>query len=138
MKYTNKTFCYNNLVLLKMLPDKCIDLIYCDILYGSGKSAGDYHDLKTDRTLVRNFYVPRINEMRRVLTNTGSIYLQMDWRIIHWIRCIMDKIFGYNNFKNEIIWHYGLGGLGGTKSFKRKHDNDTFLFQIRQIYLQSH
>ena len=52
----------------------------------------------------------------------SSIYLQMDWRISHWIRCIMDDIFQHKNFRNEIIWKYGLGG-SGNREFAKKHDN---------------
>lgn len=62
----------------------------------------------------------RLKECKRVLKNTGSIYLHCDWRASHYLKLIMDKIFD-NNFRNEIIWGYGLGG-GSKNYFKRKHD----------------
>ena len=48
----------------------------------------------------------RLYEMKRVLKNTGSIYVHCDWHASHYIKCEMDKIFGYENFLNEIIWGY--------------------------------
>jgi len=115
----------DNLELMKQIPDSYIDLIYCDILYGTGRKFDDFQDLKPDRQIIEDFYIPRMKEMHRILKNTGSIYLQMDYRISHWIRVIMDNIFGYENFKNEIIWKYGLGG-SGNREFAKKHDNILF------------
>ena len=112
----------DNLDLLKQMEDESVDLIYCDILYGTGKRFGDYQDIKPHRHIVNEFYTPRLQKMHRVLKNTGTIYLQMDWRISHWIRCIMDDIFGYKNLRNEIIWCYSGGGRP-KKDFANKHDN---------------
>ena len=111
----------DNLELLKSQPNESIDLIYCDILYGTGRNFVDYQDLKCDRKIIEEHYTPRLQEMHRVLKDTGSIYLQMDTRINHWIRCIMDDIFGYDNFRNEIIWKYGLG-RSSDKQFGKRHD----------------
>ena len=121
----NKVYCMDNLELLKQLPDNYIDLIYCDILYGTGRNFGDYQDLKCVRKIIEEHYIPRIKEMYRILKPTGSIYLQMDYRISHWIRCLMDDIFGYNNFVNEIIWAYRSGGKAANK-FSLNHDNILF------------
>ena len=115
----------DNLELMKQIPDNYIDLIYCDVLYGTGRKFDDFQDLKPDRQIIEDFYIPRIKEMHRILKNTGSIYLQMDYRISHWIRIIMDDIFGYDNFRNEIIWKYGLGG-SSNREFAKKHDNILF------------
>ena len=57
-----------------------------------GKKFKDYQDLKPQKDVIEEFYIPRIKEMHRILKDTGSIYLHMDWRISHWIRCIMDNI----------------------------------------------
>jgi len=67
----------DNLDLMKSLPSNHIDLIYCDILYGTGRNFGDYQDLKPIRSNIEAHYLPRIKEMCRILKNTGSIYLQM-------------------------------------------------------------
>jgi len=120
-----KLYCCDNLELMKTLQDNYIDLIYCDILYGTGRNFDDYQDLKCDRKIIEEHYIPRLKEMYRVLKNTGSIYLQMDTRINHWMRCLMDDVFGYDNFRNEIIWSYNWGGRSKTK-FAQKHDTIFF------------
>jgi len=115
----------DNLELMEEMQDNTVDLIYCDILYGTGKKFKDYQDLKPKREVIEGHYIPRIKEMHRILKDTGSIYLQMDTRINHWIRCILDDVFGYDNFINEIIWHYRTM-KNNKKSFKEKHDNILF------------
>lgn len=64
----------------------------------------------------------RLIEMQRVLKKTGSIYLHCDSNASHYIRIVMDCVFGRNNFINEIIWGYKWGGVG-RRSFARKHDS---------------
>jgi len=109
------------LEVMKDIPDNYIDLIYCDILYGTGRKFKDYQDLKPKREIIEEHYIPRIKGMHRILKDTGGIYLQMDTRINHWLRCILDDIFGYNNFRNEIVWCYKSGGLSKTE-YPKKHD----------------
>ncbi len=111
----------DNMELLKSQPDESVDLIYCDILYGTGRNFGDYQDLKPIRSEIEAHYLPRLKEMHRVLKSTGSIYLQMDTKINHWIRCLMDDVFGYDNFQNEIVWCYESSGKSKNK-YSRKHD----------------
>jgi len=111
----------DNMELLKSQPDESVDLIYCDILYGTGRNFSDYQDLKPIRSVIESHYLPRLIEMKRVLKSTGSIYLQMDYRVNHWIRCLMDDVFGYDNFINEIIWCYTMPN-NYRKSFSKKHD----------------
>tara|TARA_R110000787_G_scaffold107685_2_gene215777 strand:+ start:762 stop:1568 length:807 start_codon:yes stop_codon:yes gene_type:complete len=96
----------DNLDLLFSLESESIDLIYCDILYGTGKDFKDYKDIKATKKDIEEHYIQRIIQMHRVLKDNGSIYLHMDTRINHWLRCIMDDIFGYKCFRNEISWWY--------------------------------
>ena len=65
----------DNLELMAEIQDNTIDLIYCDILYGTGRRFSDYQDLKPKKEIIDDFYIPRIKEMKRVLKDTGSIYL---------------------------------------------------------------
>ena len=67
----------------------------------------------------------RLIEMKRILKDTGSIYLHCDTTLSHYIKNMMDKIFGYENFKNEIIWWYGGGGAS-KKQWGKKHDTIFF------------
>lgn len=103
MNWVNTTQVGDNLEIMKSLPSNSIDLIYCDILYGTGRDFGDYKDLPAKKEVIEDFYIPRIKQMHRLLKNTGSIYLQMDTRINHWIRCILDDVFGYNYMRNQIV-----------------------------------
>ena len=114
--------CGDNLELLKSQPNESVNMIYCDILYGTGRNFGDYQDLKPIRSEIESHYLPRLIEMKRVLKQNGSIYLQMDTRINHWMRILMDDVFGYENFRNEIIWKYRLGLKAKSKKFIQNHD----------------
>jgi len=128
--------CCDNLDLMAEIKDSTIDLIYCDILYGTGRKFKDYQDLKPKRKIIEEHYIPRIKEMSRILKPTGSIYLQMDTRINHWIRCIMDDVFGYDKYRNEISWWYKRWS-NISFGFQKMHDvilfysNDTSKFNIQ-------
>lgn len=113
--------CVDNMQLLKSQPNESVDLIYSDILYGTGRNFGEYQDLKPKQDVIESHYLPRLIEMKRVLKQNGSIYLQMDTRINHWMRILMDKVFGYDNFQNEIVWAYRTQGFSRSK-WSEKHD----------------
>ena len=66
----------DNLELMAEIKDNTIDLIYCEILYGTGRKFADYQDLKPIRSEIENHYIPRIKEMHRILKPTESIYLK--------------------------------------------------------------
>ena len=63
----------------------------------------------------------RLIEMKRILKDTGSIYLHCDPTMSHYIKLLMDIIFGEKNFRNEINWHYAKG-TNPHKDFRNKHD----------------
>lgn len=117
----NKIYNIDNLQLLKTIENNTLDFIYSDILYGTGKNFGVYKDINANRDEVYDFYYLRLEEMHRILKDTGSLVLQMDKRINHWIRIMLDEIFGYNNFRNEITWCYSGGGIT-KKKFTPKSD----------------
>lgn len=137
-------YCQDNLELLKTIEDNSIDLIYIDILYGTGRKFKDYQDLKPIRSDIEEHYIPRLIEMHRVLKDTGTIYLQMDTKINHWIRCIMEDIFGYDNMRNEIIWYYNTAPRKKL-DFGKRHDiiyrftkSNNYIFNpIREPYSES-
>ena len=64
----------------------------------------------------------RLKPMRDVLKNTGSIYLHCDPTAGHYLKMLMDAIFGTKNFRNEIVWGYTGPGSPHMKQFNRKHD----------------
>lgn len=71
------------------------------------------------------YMMQRLFEMRRILKPTGSIYLHCDPTASHYIKVMMDGIFGHNNFRNEIVWCYTSGGKS-KRWYARKHDTVFF------------
>ncbi len=67
------------------------------------------------------FMAPRLSEMHRVLNDAGTIYLHCDPHASHYLKTLMDALFGERNFRNEIVWTYSGGGVP-RKDFPRKHD----------------
>lgn len=66
---------------------------------------------------------PRLVLMRELLSERGSIYVHIDWHIGAYIKALLDDIFGKDNFRNEIIWHYQTYQGQVKAYFPRKHDN---------------
>jgi len=64
---------------------------------------------------------PRLLEMKRVLKDTGSIYLHCDPTASHYLKLLMDSVFGVENYRNEIVWFYKTGGAS-KRYFAQKHD----------------
>ena len=67
------------------------------------------------------YMVQRLMQMKTILRPTGSIYLHCDPTASHYIKVMMDAIFGHTKFRNEIIWSYRTGGVG-KRWYARKHD----------------
>ena len=124
----NKVYKMDNLELLNQLPNNYINLIYCDILYNTGRKFKDYNDnLGTPQQAIE-WYKPRIEEMYRVLKDNGSIYLHMDYRLVHYMKVLMDEIFGFDNFRNEIVWKRQppRGAKATSKQYARNTDDILF------------
>ena len=83
---------------------------------------------KSDKSYLAYMGV-RILEMHRILKPTGSIYLHCDPTMSHYLKLVMDAIFGRKNFRNEIVWCYKSGGASPGRHFSRKHD--TILFYVK-------
>ena len=75
----------------------------------------------------------RLIEMRRVLKRTGSIYLHCDQTMGHYLKLVLDCIFGASNFRNEIIWAYGLGGSSKYR-YSQKHDTLYFYSKTKDYH----
>ncbi len=90
-----------------------------------------YSDTWADGTVsyLKMLY-PRLCLMRELLSDQGSIYVHCDWHAGHYVKVIMDDIFGKNNFVNEIVWSYRSGGASRNGALPRKHD--TILFYCKQ------
>lgn len=129
----HKLYLGDNLYVLRGLPSESVDLIYIDPPFFSNRT---YTQIWGDDNEVRSFndifqdgmfsYLGWLNarlwEMKRVLKLTGSIYVHCDWHASHYIKCEMDKVFGYDSLVNDISWCYSQGGKS-KDHFGRKHDS---------------
>ncbi len=122
------------LEVMQRLPDACLDLIYIDPPFFTGSKKlgprdldGETHAAQFDDhwpgglTAYLSWLMPRIADMHRLLKDTGSMYIHLDWHAVHYVKVEADRIFGYDNFLNEIVWLYGLGG-SSPRYWPRKHD----------------
>lgn len=75
----------------------------------------------------------RLLELHRVLKETGSIYLHCDPTASHYLKIVMDAIFGKQNFRNEIIWHKNSGGIGRS-AFSKRHDTLLFYSKSKNYF----
>jgi len=79
-----------------------------------------YFDMwKNDAYL--QFMYERLMLLKELLSETGSIYVHLDWHVGHYVKLLMDEVFGQENMLNEIIWHHDFGGRP-EKFVPRKHD----------------
>ena len=69
-----------------------------------------------------NWMYENLMAIKSVMSETASIYVHLDWHIFHYVKILMDEIFGEDCFQNEIIWHYGGRMMHGVGTFNRKHD----------------
>lgn len=78
--------------------------------------------------------VPRLVLMRELLSDRGSIFVHLDWHVGHYVKIVLDEIFGKENFINEVIWTYKFGARGKS-AFGRKHDSIYFYGKTDQYFL---
>lgn len=82
------------------------------------------------------FIRKRLILAKELLSNDGVIFVHLDQKMVHYIKVIMDEIFGKNNFRNEIIWKY-FGPTSTEKNFPRKHDIILFYSKSSDYYFDS-
>lgn len=120
----------NNLLvitsLLKRYEGK-IKLIYIDPPYNTGSDTFGYND-KFNRSSWLVFLKNRLEIAKKLLSNDGAIYMQLDYHQVHYAKVLMDEIFGEDNFQREIIWR--IGWLSGYKTIEKNwiRNHDTILF----------
>lgn len=77
--------------------------------------------------------MPRLILMRELLSDHGSIYVHLDWHVGHYVKLLLDEVFGKENFRNEVIWSYVSGGVS-DRFFARKHDTLFFYSKGPRYY----
>jgi adenine-specific DNA-methyltransferase len=83
-----------------------------------------YSDTWSDGTAsYLRMITPRLVLMRELLRDTGSIYVHLDWHVGHYVKIILDDVFGKKILRNEIAWCYHGPGSPGMRQFNRKHDH---------------
>ncbi len=138
----------DNLAVLRELDDASIDLIYIDPPFNTGKQqtltqvrverdpdgvkarfngqayrqtvvgSSSYLDVYDDYL---DFIAPRLEQAKRVLKPAGSIFVHLDYREVHYVKILMDSIWGRGSFINEIVWAYDYGART-KKRWPAKHD----------------
>lgn len=127
----------DNLSFMNRLATGSIDLIYIDPPFftrknhrqGNGKHRLDDSWAGGLDTYL-DFLRSRLEQMHRLLKPSGTIYVHLDWHAVHYVKLMLDEIFGYKALLNEIIWSYRTGGRN-ERWFARKHD--TILSYARRI-----
>jgi site-specific DNA-methyltransferase (adenine-specific) len=143
----NRLFVGDNLAILKALPASSFQLIYIDPPFNTGRiqartnrlarqsetgrlgfqgkryeqivqSVLSYDDAFADYW---SFLEPRLEEAWRLLNQTGTLYLHLDYREVHYAKVLLDALFGRECFLNEIIWAYDYGGKSKSR-WPAKHD----------------
>jgi site-specific DNA-methyltransferase (adenine-specific) len=144
----NTLYFGDNLTVLKLIPDSSVQLVYIDPPFNTGReqqrskvttkrnNEGNRIGFKGERyetvksTVLSyddqfanywEFLEPRIEEAFRVLSNSGTLYLHLDYREAHYAKVLLDALFGPECFLNEIIWAYDYGGKSKSR-WPAKHD----------------
>ncbi len=156
----NRIYFGDNLPILRSLPAGCVDLIYIDPPFNSGRQQArtqirTVRDPQGDRTGFQgstyrtealatrqyadwfedyeSFIRPRLEEAYRLLAPHGSLYFHIDYREVHYCKIWLDALFGRDCFLNEIIWAYDYGGKPKNR-WPAKHDNILFYVKDPQHY----
>jgi site-specific DNA-methyltransferase (adenine-specific) len=144
----NTVYFGDNLPVLKSLPDESIQLIYIDPPFNTGREQ-QRSKVTTKRSDVGNrigfkgeryetvkstvlsyddqfanyweFLEPRLEQAFRLIKNSGTLYLHLDYREAHYAKVLLDALFGPDCFLNEIIWAYDYGGKSKSR-WPSKHD----------------
>ena len=144
----NEIYLGNNLEILKSMPAESFQLIYIDPPFNTGRSQvrtnrtskrsesgqsigfnGKRYDQVVESVLSYDdefadywsFIEPRLKEAWRLLKETGTLYLHLDYREAHYAKVLLDALFGRDCFLNEIIWAYDYGGKAKGR-WPSKHD----------------
>ena len=164
----NYVYLGDNLPILRQLPSESVELIYIDPPFNTGRAQArtrirTVRDPEGDRVgfqgrryrteeLSRRsfddafddylaFLAPRLKEARRLLTRSGTLYVHVDYREVHYVKLLLDGIFDRECFLNEIIWAYDYGGRTTRRSWPPKHDNilvyvkdpEHYFFSVEEI-----
>jgi site-specific DNA-methyltransferase (adenine-specific) len=157
---TNTIFRGDNLSIMRALPSEFVDLCYIDPPFYTQKNyeniwgdrqgivnlrkreihafedTKDYFEkhIKSDAKGL-DAYLEwlryRVTEIHRLLKPTGTFFLHLDYHAVHYAKVMLDEIFGYNNFQNEIVWRRKTGSNATTNPRRLPCNTDTILFYTK-------
>ena len=118
-----KVYQGDNLKILKRLKSERFGLIYIDPPFNTGHKQRRSTSYSYDDNYANylDFLAPRLQQAYRLLTPTGSLFVHLDYRELHYTKVALDDIFGRESFINEIIWVYDFGARS-KKRWSAKHD----------------
>lgn len=122
-----KTIYKNDDPIIKDKIKGKVKLIYIDPPFATSddfstkEGAKAYTDKKEGAEFIE-YLRKRIILAHSILADDGSIFVHLDWKMAHYIKIVLDEVFGKNNLRNEIVWAYNGPGSPGMKQFNRKHD----------------
>lgn len=138
---TRVIYCGDNLEQLSKLPDAAVDLIYIDppfnsnrnyeVFWGETKEKRAFEDRHASTQAYVEFMRPRCVELHRVLKATGSFYYHCDWHASHYVKVMLDQIFGENQFQNEIVWKRS-SAHSDSQRYGANHDTIFFYTKERE------
>lgn len=133
--YAKKVYIRRNPLVANAIAQAETELDIEDLKAFEEKMYGDVWD--KERYL--NWMYENLMAIKSVMSDTASIYVHLDWHIVHYVKILMDEIFGEDNFRNEIIWCYTAVSNVGL-DFPKKHDticrysmSDTYVFNKEDI-----
>ena len=142
MKYLSEEGCKGKINLIYIDPPFFSKANYDTVIKIESDKAGSippiksyaYRDIWADgmedylHMLCVRFYM-----MRDLLSDDGSLWVHLDWHVVHYVKILLDEIFGEKNFINEVIWNYKSGGTS-KRHFSRKHDTLLFYAKTKNYF----
>jgi len=136
---TRVIYCGDNLTQLRRIPDKCVDLVYIDppfnsdrlyeTFWGETQERRAFEDRHESTQSYVEFMRARCFELHRILKQTGSFYCHCDWHASHYLKVMLDGVFGDGSFRNEIIWKRSSAHIDTKQGMSQfGHIYDSILF----------
>lgn len=116
--YAKKVYLRHNPALAERIEEAERELSHDEMKSFEEKMYGDIWD----KEKYLNWMYENLCAIKSVMSDTASIYVHLDWNIGHYVKILMDEIFGEENFANEIVWHYYNKMQGNVNRFASNHD----------------
>jgi len=116
--YAKKVYLRHNPALAERIEEVEKELSHDEMKSFEEKMYGDIWD----KEKYLNWMYENLCAIKSVMSDEASIYVHLDWHIVHYVKILMDEIFGEENFRNDIVWHYSGWNKKLNVSFEKRHD----------------